>query len=62
MGEPLAVTLHEAGAAAGENPVTEAMLGPAFSELVTKGIARRNGVTERRHGKPGSVRLAVGRE
>jgi hypothetical protein len=58
----LAVTLYDAGAAAAEIPVMHDMTGPAFSELAIKGVAKPSGLTKGRYGKPGFVRLTIGRE
>jgi hypothetical protein len=57
-----AILLDGAGARNADIPMTKAMLGPAFSELATKRVVKRSGVTKGRYGKPGFVRLAVARE
>jgi hypothetical protein len=55
----LAVSLFDNDADKGERPVTKDMIGPALSELTSKGVAKRIGLTKGRYGKLGSVRLLV---
>ena len=42
-----------------ETPVTKDMTGAALSELTSKGVAKRIGLTKGRNGKLGSVKLLV---
>ena len=55
----LAVSLFDNDADKGERPVTKDMIGAALSELTSKGVAKRIGLTKGRYGKLGSVRLLV---
>ena len=55
----LAVNLFDNDADKGETPVTKDMTGPALSELTSKGVAKRIGLTKGRYGKLGSVKLLV---
>jgi hypothetical protein len=55
----LAVSLFDNDADKGERPVTKDMIGAALSELTSKGVAKRIGLTKGRYGKLGSVKLLV---
>ena len=55
----LAVSLFDNDANKGERPVTKDMIGAALSELTSKGVAKRIGLTKGRYGKLGSVKLLV---
>src|ERR1035441_6293962 len=53
----LAVNLFDNDADKVETPVTKDMIGLALSELTSKGVAKRIGLTKGRYGKLGSVKL-----
>jgi hypothetical protein len=55
----LAVNLFDNDADKVETPVTKDMIGLALSELTSKGVAKRIGLTKGRYGKLGSVKLLV---